>query len=137
MTFWREQGCDRELSLADLSDGSLRLICWFSLCLHPNPPSLICIDEPEQGLHPRTFPILAAFLDKASWEHTQILVTSHVSFFLLQFDFEQIALLRKENGAAKFLKPAKSKIITDMIKDFGIEEIELMHRSDELEVLPL
>lgn len=137
MTFWQEQGCDRELSLADLSDGTLRLICWFSLCLHPNPPSLIFIDEPEQGLHPRTYPILAAFLDKASWEHGQILVTAHGSFFLLQFDFEQIALLRKENGAANFLKPAKSKTLTDMIEDFGFEEIESMHRSDELEVLPL
>ncbi|MBC6453695.1 MAG: AAA family ATPase [Hormoscilla sp. SP5CHS1] len=135
MTFWREQGCDRELSLADLSDGSLRLICWFSLCLHPNPPSLICIDEPEQGLHPRTFPVLAAFFDKASWKHTQIFVTSHGSFFLLHFDFERIALLRKENGAAKFLKPAKSKTLTDMIEDLGIEEIEYLHWSDHLEVL--
>ncbi|MBC6480637.1 MAG: AAA family ATPase [Hormoscilla sp. GM7CHS1pb] len=103
--------------------------------MHPNPPSLICIDEPEQGLHPRTFPVLAAFFDKASWKHTQILVTSHGSFFLLQFDFEQIALLRKENGAAKFLKPANSQTLTDMIKDFGIEEIEYLHWSDHLEVL--
>ena len=52
IAFWQEQGVDQDLSFADLSDGILRLICWSCLCLHPNPPSLICIDEPDRGVHP-------------------------------------------------------------------------------------
>ena len=132
--FWREEGVDTELNLADLSDGILRLICWMVLCLQPNPPSLICIDEPDQGVHPRTLPILAGLFQKAS-ERTQILLATHSSYFLTQFDISRIAVLRKENGEAKFVKPQGSKVLTENLKDFGSEEIEVMHRSDELERL--
>jgi len=134
IAFWREQGVDSDLSLADLSDGILRLICWMVLCLQPNPPSLVCIDEPDQGVHPRTLPILAGLFDKAC-ERTQMILATHASYFLTQFDLSQIAVMRKENGEARFIKPQSSKALTDTLSDFGPEEIELMHRSDELEWL--
>ena len=135
IAFWQESGVDDELSLADLSDGILRLICWICLCVQPNPPSLICIDEPDQGVHPRTLPVLAALFEKAS-ERTQILLATHSSYFLTQFDISQIAVLRKEKGEAKFIKPGNSPVLIDMLDDFGADELEQLHRSDELERLP-
>jgi predicted ATPase len=135
IAFWQESGIDQDLSLADLSDGILRLICWICLCVQPNPPSLICIDEPDQGVHPRTLPVLAGLFEKAS-ERTQIFLATHASYFLTQFDISQIAVLRKENGEAKFIKPGNSQILIDMLNDFGSDEIEQLHRSDELERLP-
>lgn len=132
IAFWQERGIDRELSLADLSDGILRLLCWTVLCVQPNPPALICIDEPDQGVHPRTLPILAAMFQKAS-ERTQILLATHASYFLTQFGLEHIAIMRKEDGAAVFAKPANSQLMLDMLQDFGVEELEHLHRSDELE----
>jgi predicted ATPase len=134
MVFWQENGVDRLLSLADLSDGILRFLCWAVLCLQPNPPSLICIDEPDIGLHPRTLPILAGLFEKAC-ERTQILLTTHSSYFLKQFDISRIAVMRKDDGEAKFFKPDNSKVLMENLKDFGQEEIEVMHRSDELELL--
>jgi predicted ATPase len=135
IAFWQESGIDQELSLADLSDGILRLICWICLCVLPNPPSLICIDEPDQGVHPRTLPVLAALFEKAC-ERTQILLATHSSYFLTQFDISQIAVIRKENGEAKFIKPGNSPVLIDMLDDFGSDELEKLHRSDELERLP-
>jgi predicted ATPase len=132
MTFWSEGGVDTDLTLADLSDGSLRLLCWFTLCLVPTPPTLICIDEPNQGVHPRTLPVLAGLLKKASLR-TQLLVATHASYFLTQFDLDEIAVIRKENGASVFRRPANSKILIDMLTDFGTDELEALHRSDELE----
>jgi predicted ATPase len=132
IAFWQEEGIDQELSLADLSDGILRLICWTVLCVQPNPPPLICIDEPDQGVHPRTLPILAGLFEKAS-ERTQILLATHASYFLVQFDLSRIAVMRKENGEAKFIKPRDSLMLRETLEDFGSEEIEMMHRSDELE----
>ena len=134
IAFWQEEGIDKELSLADLSDGILRLICWTALCVQPNPPSLICIDEPDQGVHPRTLPILAGLFEKAC-DRTQIFLATHASYFLMQFDISCIAVLRKENGEAKFIKPKDSKILNENLEGFGSEEIEIMHRSDELERL--
>ncbi|MEK7728992.1 MAG: AAA family ATPase [candidate division KSB1 bacterium] len=134
IAFWQEEGVDRELSLADLSDGILRLICWMALCLQPNPPSLICIDEPDQGVHPKTLPVLAGLFEKAC-QRTQIFLATHASYFLMQFDLARIAVMRKENGEARFLKPQDSKILAANLQDFGANEIELMHRSEELELL--
>ncbi len=134
IAFWQEAGLDKDLSLADLSDGILRLICWTVLCVQPNPPSLICIDEPDQGVHPRTLPVLAGLFENAC-ERTQILLATHASYFLMQFDLSRISVMRKENGEAKFLKPKDSKILQNNLEDFGTEEIEKMHRSDEMERL--
>jgi predicted ATPase len=134
LAFWRENGVDQELSLADVSDGTLRLLCWMVLALQPNPPTLICIDEPDQGVHPRTLPILAGLFDKAC-TRTQILLATHASYFLTQFDLEQIGVLRKEDGGAVFVKPSDSKTLTEMLADFGADELERIHRSDELERL--
>ena len=114
IAFWQEQGIDRDLSLADSSDGILRLICWMCLCVHPHPPALICIDEPDRGLHPRTLPVLAGLFEKAA-ERTQILLATHSSYLLTQFDISQIAVLRKEHGQAKFIKPGESQVLIEML----------------------
>jgi predicted ATPase len=135
MAFWNERGIDRELSLADLADGILRLICWATICVHPHPPKLTCIDEPDQGVHPRTLPILAGLFQKAS-ERTQILLATHSSYFLTHFDLEQIAVMRKNTGRAEFVRPHDSAALRASLEDFGPEELEALHRNDELELLP-
>jgi predicted ATPase len=134
IVFWQETGVEGDLSLADLSDGVLRLMCWMVLCLQPNPPTLICIDEPDQGVHPRTLPILAGLFEKAS-ARTQLLLATHASYFLTQFDLSRIAVMRKEDGEARFIKPIDPTALRRNLEDFGADEIELMHRSDELERL--
>ncbi len=134
MAFWQEEGSDRDLSLADLSDGIFRLLCWTVLCVVPNPPTLVCLDEPDQGIHPRALPVLAGMLKKAS-QRTQIIIATHNSYFLSQFDVADIAVMRKEEGRAVFRKPADSKALTAMLEDFGHEELEALHRSEELERL--
>lgn len=134
LAFWLEDGADEALSLADLSDGTLRMLIWITLCLHPHPPSLVCIDEPEQGLHPRTLPLLGALIDGLS-ERTQVVVSTHSSYFLRQFSLERLAVMRKEQGASRWLKPASSNVLRMALEEFGPEELETMHHTDELEAL--
>jgi predicted ATPase len=134
LAFWRERGPDDDLSLADVSDGTLRLICWAALCLHPSPPPLICVDEPDQGVHPRTLPVIAGLFRKAS-ARTQVILATHASYFLTQFPVEDIAVMCKRDGEAVFSKPADSEALRAQLAEFGPAEIEAMHRSDELEAL--
>ena len=135
IAFWQEQGLSLDLSLADLSDGILRLICWLVLCVHPNPPALICIDEPDQGVHPRTLPLLADYFAKAA-ERTQLIISTHSSYFLTRFELKNIAVMRKEAGAAVFYKPVNSAYLRQSLDEFGADELEKLHRSDELEQVP-
>lgn len=59
-----------------LSDGTLRYLTLLAILCNPDPPPLICIEEPELGLHPDVLPTLAELLKEAS-ERTQIIVTTH------------------------------------------------------------
>jgi predicted ATPase len=59
-----------------LSDGTLRYLCLLAVLCHPTPGPLVCIEEPELGLHPDVLPTLATLLKEAS-ERTQIIVTTH------------------------------------------------------------
>ena len=59
-----------------LSDGTLRYLCLLAILCHPAPPPLICIEEPELGLHPDILPTIAGLLKEAS-ERTQLVVTTH------------------------------------------------------------
>lgn len=132
MAYWEEERVDQPLSLADLSDGILRFLCWTVLCLHPNPPSLLCIDEPDQGVHPRTLAILAGLFEKLS-QRTQVFLATHSSYFLSQVTLDKIAVFRKVNGEARYFKPYDSKVLIENLKEFGTAEIERLHQNDELE----
>lgn len=59
-----------------LSDGTLRYLFLLAILYDPNPPPLICIEEPELGLHPDILPTIARLLHEAS-ERTQLIVTTH------------------------------------------------------------
>jgi predicted ATPase len=59
-----------------LSDGTLRYLCLLAILCHPNPPPLVCIEEPELGLHPDVLPTLAELLKESS-RRMQIIVTTH------------------------------------------------------------
>jgi predicted ATPase len=59
-----------------LSDGMLRYLCMLSILCHPEPPPLICIEEPEMCLHPDVIPALGRLMLDAA-QRTQLIVTTH------------------------------------------------------------
>jgi predicted ATPase len=59
-----------------LSDGTLRFLCLLAILCDPDPPPLICIEEPELGLHPDMLPRIAELMVTAS-QRTQLIVTTH------------------------------------------------------------
>ena len=74
--FFHEEGLNTAVPAIRLSDGTLRYLCLLTILCHPEPPPLICIEEPESGLHPDVLPDLAELLVEAS-SRTQLVVTTH------------------------------------------------------------
>ncbi len=74
--FIREEDLTTPTPATRLSDGTLRYLCLLTILCHPEPPPLICIEEPELGLHPDILPNLANLLIEAS-QRTQLIVTTH------------------------------------------------------------
>lgn len=82
-----------------LSDGTLRWLALLAVLLDPSPPPLICIEEPELGLHPDLMPTLARLLKEAS-ERTQIVVTTHSEILVDAFTDtpEAVLICEREDG---------------------------------------
>lgn len=53
-----------------------RYLCLLALLCHPTPPPLLCLEEPELGLHPDLLTTVAELLVEAS-QRTQLVVTTH------------------------------------------------------------
>ncbi|MBN1606965.1 MAG: AAA family ATPase, partial [Polyangiaceae bacterium] len=117
---------------ADLSDGSLRLLAWFTLLTSRTLPPLACIDEPELGLHPRALPIVAGACKVAS-ARSQLIVATHSPQLLSEFDFEDIAVMRREEGRVEIVRPASRAALRTEVEEFGGEAIARLFTSDELE----
>jgi predicted ATPase len=74
-----------------LSDGTLRFLALAAILFQPTPPPLICLEEPELGMHPDMIRMVASMIVDAS-SRTQLIVTTHSEFLLtsLQDDFNVI-----------------------------------------------
>lgn len=94
---WRNKN-GWQFAASEISDGMLRFLGLATLLLLPEPPSLIAIDEPEVGLHPRLLPLLADLLKDAS-TRTQIIVTTHAPELLNAevIEPEDIVVVEREN----------------------------------------
>ncbi len=74
--FLHEEGLSAPVSATRLSDGTLRFLALLAILLNPEPATLICIEEPELGLHPDAMSLLADLLVEAAGK-TQLIVTTH------------------------------------------------------------
>ena len=74
--YLHESGLRAPVPATRLSDGTLRFMAILVLLLSPKPPPLICIEEPELGLHPDAVALLGDVLVDAS-SRTQLIITTH------------------------------------------------------------
>lgn len=68
-------------SAARLSDGTLRFLMLLVILLNRSRGDVVAIDEPETGLHPSMFPIIAELAAEAS-RSSQIVISTHSPEFL-------------------------------------------------------
>jgi predicted ATPase len=82
---------DSPLPAKRLSDGTLRFLALAAILLQPDPPPLICLEEPELGMHPDMIRMVARMIVDASTK-TQLIVTTHSDHLLtaLQDDFDAL-----------------------------------------------
>ena len=82
-----------------LSDGTLRYLCLLAILFDPAPPPLICIDEPELGLHPDLVNHVADAI-KFAGQRTQLIITTHSAALVDAFTDDPEAVLVCEKSQA-------------------------------------
>ena len=103
---WMQEG-KFELPGWMLSTGTVRVLALLALLRHPDPPPLICIEEIENGLDPRTVDLVVEELRRATAEgRTQVLFTTHSPYLLDLLELEDLVLVEREpNGPPRFDRP--------------------------------
>jgi predicted ATPase len=94
-----------------LSDGTLRYLCLLAILCHPEPPPLVCVEEPELGLHPDVLPELARLLVEAS-ERTQLIVTTHSDILVdaMTERPESVVVCEKHHGQTEMRRLKKEDL---------------------------
>ena len=121
---WFEQPYEREgISANLLSDGTMKLLCLIAILKNPTPPPLICIDEPELGLHPDWIELVAELMQDAAMR-TQVIVATHSPHIVAKMKPEQVIVAEKENGESR-LEQLSAEHLEKWLKDFNLAELWL------------
>jgi len=126
----RWKNLKRDCPLSDLSDGTLRFLYLISILANPNLPSLVAIDEPETGLHPRMMGIVAeCAMDAAT--RTQLILTTHSPEFLDAFRDTQptVTVTELVDGATQ-LRTLSGEDLAYWLKEYTLGDI---YRTGQLE----
>jgi len=106
-----------------LSDGTLRWLSLLTILLHPDPPPLVCIEEPELGLHPDMIQPLAKLLLSAS-ERMQLIVTTHSDGLVDELSGNPSAVIVCEKrNASSILKRLNSEQLSDWLKRYTLGQL--------------
>lgn len=81
-----------------LSDGTLRLLALTLLAYAPKPPTLMLIEEPENGIHPKAMETVMQSL--GSVYDSQILCATHSPIVLSQLKTNQVLCFAKDGEGA-------------------------------------
>ena len=106
-----------------LSDGTLRYLCLLAILCHPEPPPLVCIEEPELGLHPDILPTLGDLLRDAS-ERCQLIVTTHSDVLVdaLTDTPESVIVCEKHEGQTELRRLNKDDL-ADWLERYSLGEL--------------
>lgn len=91
-----------EIPSSMLSEGTRRLTAILALLIRKPPPSLLCIEEIENGLDPWTVLDVLERLKVAPRRGTQSLVTSHSPWLLDNVDLDDVRLVRRSGGNTRY-----------------------------------
>ena len=92
----------------------------------PEPPRVLLIEEPENGVHPKRLEEVLKILRRLveEQEHTQVLMTTHSPYVVDLFKPEEVTLcLRDDDGAVSVHRLSESETVRQQMKVFTLGEI--------------
>lgn len=120
---FHEKGLDYPISSTRLSDGTLRYLCLLTVLCNPDASPIICIEEPEVGLHPDIISEVADLLIEAS-ERSQIIVTTHSDILIDALtDIPESVVICDKQDSATMLRRLSKEQIESWLEDYRLGEI--------------
>ena len=122
---WKEKDSDFIFSVNQISDGTLRFMALATLLLQPpqTMPSIIVIDEPELGLHPKAISILAGLIKKAA-QDVQVVLATQSPNLLDEFSADKVVVIeRDEQHRTSIFKQLSSEQLKEWEDEYTTSEL--------------
>jgi len=117
----------------ELSQGTLLALAMLTLAYLPNPPSMVCIEEPDRGIHPRLLREVQDALYRLSFpenygeqrDPVQVIATTHSPYLLdLYSDYpEDVVIAERTEQGSCFKRLAEHPHLSDILLDSHLGEI--------------
>jgi predicted ATPase len=120
--YLHEQGLSDPIPASRLSDGTIRFLAMLALLLSPTPPSVLCMEEPELGLHPDAVCLLADLLVEAS-SRMQIVVTTHSDALVSALTEHADSVLVCEHRGGTVMNRVESEKLKHWLDQYRLGEI--------------
>lgn len=93
----KEKQLNRAVPIDFISDGTLRFLLLLSILYNPKRGAVVCLDEPEMGLHPDMISTVAEGIKYAAQTGTQMIVSTHSPLLLNAFELNDILIFEKDS----------------------------------------
>lgn len=117
----------------EISQGTLIALALLTIAYLPEPPSIVCLEEPDHGLHPRLLRDVKDALYRLAFpegsgekrEPVQVIATTHNPYFLDLFKEhpEQIVIAEKVGLEAKFSRLSDREDLEEILGDAPLSEV--------------
>jgi predicted ATPase len=119
-------GSNHVFRASQASDGVMLVLAYLAILHSPQPPKLLLIEEPENGIHPQRLVQVIKTLRELIKEQkeTQVILTTHSPYVVDQFDPEEVTLCTKDaEGAVVTHRLSESEKVQDQKDIFKLGEI--------------
>ena len=115
----------QSLTSHEVSDGALLYLAFLSVTHRPEPPRVLLVEEPENGVHQSGLKQVISALRAVSVDRgVQVLLTTHSPFLLDLADPDEVHVFTKDNeGAVSARRLSNFEHVDEMTKDFRTGEI--------------
>lgn len=112
-------GAASELYAAQESDGTLRVAAILTALFQPH--SLLCVEEPEQTVHPGALAVLWDFLAECAQCRNQVIVTTHSPDFLDLVPPQSVRIVSRDGGVSgvRPMSPNETGMVRDRLVSVG------------------
>lgn len=122
LPYLQEEGEQNPIPATRLSDGTLRFIALLVTLLSAPSPPLVCIEEPELGLHPDSLSLVAELLIEAS-ARTQLIVTTHSDALLSYLSLEPESVLVCEHLGGTRVRRLAADDLKSWLEKYRLGEV--------------
>ena len=121
--YLHERGFASPIPPTRLSDGTVRFVAILAALLAPSPPPLVCIEEPELGMHPDAVALIGELLMEAS-KRMQLVVTTHSDALVSALSQRPEAVVTCERlGSGTALERLDPEKLAHWLKDYTLGDV--------------